>query len=75
MPLQPGTPSGLRDLTHVLGYQIHRHLRGARVRTGLHEELDVTAALLRPDGHVAGDGEDLQDLLGHLPKRFGAVAG
>jgi rifampicin monooxygenase len=38
------------------------------------EELDVPAALLRPDGHVAWVGEDQQDLLGQLPKWFGAAA-
>jgi 2-polyprenyl-6-methoxyphenol hydroxylase-like FAD-dependent oxidoreductase len=38
------------------------------------EELDVPAALLRPDGHVAWVGEDQQDLLDHLPKWFGAAA-
>lgn len=37
------------------------------------EELDVPAALLRPDGHVAWVGEDQQDLLGHLPTWFGAA--
>jgi 2-polyprenyl-6-methoxyphenol hydroxylase-like FAD-dependent oxidoreductase len=37
------------------------------------EELDVPAALLRPDGHVAWVGEDQQDLLGQLPKWFGAA--
>jgi 2-polyprenyl-6-methoxyphenol hydroxylase-like FAD-dependent oxidoreductase len=36
------------------------------------EELDVPAALLRPDGHVAWVGEDQQDLLSRLPKWFGA---
>jgi 2-polyprenyl-6-methoxyphenol hydroxylase-like FAD-dependent oxidoreductase len=39
------------------------------------EELDVPAVLLRPDGHVAWVGEDQQDLLGHLPRWFGAGAG
>ncbi|WP_329124739.1 rifampin monooxygenase [Streptomyces sp. NBC_01353] len=39
------------------------------------EELDVPAALLRPDGHVAWVGEDQEDLLGLLPKWFGAAAG
>ncbi|TJZ59367.1 rifampin monooxygenase [Streptomyces piniterrae] len=39
------------------------------------EELDVPAVLLRPDGHVAWAGEDQQDLLGRLPKWFGAAAG
>ncbi|MFB7666326.1 rifampin monooxygenase [Kitasatospora sp. NPDC056138] len=39
------------------------------------EELDVPAVLLRPDGHVAWVGEDQQDLLGHLPRWFGAAAG
>lgn len=39
------------------------------------EELDVPAALLRPDGHVAWVGEDQQDLLGRLPKWFGAAVG
>jgi hypothetical protein len=37
------------------------------------EELDVPAALLRPDGHVAWVGEDQQDLLGQLPTWFGAA--
>ena len=39
------------------------------------EELDVPAALLRPDGHVVWVGEDQQDLLGQLPRWFGAAAG
>lgn len=39
------------------------------------EELDVPAALLRPDGHVAWVGEDQQDLLGQLSKWFGAAVG
>ncbi|KJY41998.1 FAD-dependent oxidoreductase [Streptomyces sp. NRRL B-1568] len=38
------------------------------------EELDVPAVLLRPDGHVAWVGEDQQELLGQLPKWFGAAA-
>ena len=37
------------------------------------EELDAPAVLLRPDGHVAWVGEDQQDLLGHLPRWFGAA--
>ena len=36
------------------------------------EELDVPAALLRPDGHVAWVGEDQQELVRELPKWFGA---
>jgi 2-polyprenyl-6-methoxyphenol hydroxylase-like FAD-dependent oxidoreductase len=36
------------------------------------EELDVPAALLRPDGHVAWVGEDQADLLARLPRWFGA---
>ncbi len=36
------------------------------------EELDVPAVLLRPDGHVAWAGEDQADLLGQLPRWFGA---
>ncbi|MGI5452290.1 rifampin monooxygenase [Streptomyces sp. CA-249302] len=36
------------------------------------EELDVPAALLRPDGHVVWVGDDQQELLGRLPKWFGA---
>jgi rifampicin monooxygenase len=36
------------------------------------EELDVPAALLRPDGHVAWVGEDQPDLLSQLPRWFGA---
>ncbi|TWH70213.1 2-polyprenyl-6-methoxyphenol hydroxylase-like FAD-dependent oxidoreductase [Micromonospora olivasterospora] len=39
------------------------------------EELDVPAALLRPDGHVAWVGDDQQDLLGQLPTWFGAALG
>jgi 2-polyprenyl-6-methoxyphenol hydroxylase-like FAD-dependent oxidoreductase len=38
------------------------------------EELDVPAALLRPDGHVAWVGDGQQDLLSHLPTWFGAAA-
>jgi rifampicin monooxygenase len=34
-------------------------------------ELDVHAALLRPDGHVAWVGEDQQELLSQLPRWFG----
>ena len=37
------------------------------------EELDVPAALLRPDGHVAWVGEDQQDLLSQLPRWFGTA--
>ncbi|QNE21022.1 rifampin monooxygenase [Kribbella qitaiheensis] len=37
------------------------------------EELEVPAALLRPDGHVAWVGEDQQDLRTHLTKWFGAA--
>lgn len=36
------------------------------------EELDVPAALLRPDGHVAWTGEDQTELRDHLAKWFGA---
>jgi len=39
------------------------------------EELDVPAALLRPDGHVAWVGEDQQELVGQLSRWFGATAG
>jgi rifampicin monooxygenase len=39
------------------------------------EELDVPAALLRPDGHVAWVGDDQQDLLSQLPRWFGVPAG
>jgi rifampicin monooxygenase len=39
------------------------------------EELDEPAVLLRPDGHVAWVGEDQQELLGQLPKWFGAAVG
>ena len=37
------------------------------------KELDVPAALLRPDGHVAWAGEDQQGLLSQLPRWFGAA--
>jgi hypothetical protein len=37
------------------------------------EELDVPAALLRPDGHVAWVGDDQEDLLAHVPRWFGAA--
>ena len=37
-------------------------------------QLEVPAALLRPDGHVAWAGDSQQDLLGHLPGWFGAPA-
>ena len=37
-------------------------------------ELDVPAALLRPDGHVAWVGEDQQDLRVLLPKWFGEAS-
>jgi rifampicin monooxygenase len=43
--------------------------------TDASDELDVPAVLLRPDGHVAWAGEDQQDLLGELPRWFGAPAG
>jgi len=39
------------------------------------EELDVPAALLRPDGHVAWVGDDQQELQSRLAKWFGAAAG
>ncbi|MEV6528073.1 rifampin monooxygenase [Streptomyces sp. NPDC051639] len=39
------------------------------------EELDVPAVLLRPDGHVAWAGEDQEDLLGVMPRWFGAPVG
>ncbi|MEU8306265.1 rifampin monooxygenase [Actinomadura sp. NPDC048955] len=35
------------------------------------EDLDVPAALLRPDGHVAWVGDDQTDLDGHLAEWFG----
>ena len=37
------------------------------------EELDVPAALLRPDGHVAWIGDDRQELLASLARWFGAA--
>ncbi|MGQ4366008.1 rifampin monooxygenase [Streptomyces sp. SAS_272] len=37
------------------------------------EELDAPAVLLRPDGHVAWVGDDQQELLGRLPRWFGAA--
>ncbi|RAJ69139.1 2-polyprenyl-6-methoxyphenol hydroxylase-like FAD-dependent oxidoreductase [Streptomyces sp. Amel2xB2] len=38
------------------------------------DELDLPAALLRPDGHVAWAGEDQSELLGRLTQWFGAPA-
>jgi rifampicin monooxygenase len=38
------------------------------------EDLDVPAALLRPDGHVAWVGEDQQELASQLPTWFGRPA-
>ena len=37
------------------------------------EELDVPAVLLRPDGHVAWVGDDQADLVGQIPRWFGAA--
>lgn len=37
------------------------------------DELDVPAALLRPDGHVAWVGDDQADLASGLPRWFGAA--
>jgi 2-polyprenyl-6-methoxyphenol hydroxylase-like FAD-dependent oxidoreductase len=37
------------------------------------EELEVPAALLRPDGHVAWIGADQQELRSRLPRWFGAA--
>ncbi|MEV8508593.1 hypothetical protein AB0368_27725 [Actinoplanes sp. NPDC051475] len=38
-------------------------------------ELDVPAALMRPDGHVAWVGDEQRDLLPRLPRWFGAQRG
>ncbi|MBD2898093.1 Rifampicin monooxygenase [Actinomadura sp. RB99] len=46
----------------------------SRVGHVVDDRLDVPAALLRPDGHVAWVGDDQEDLLGHLPRWFGAAA-
>jgi hypothetical protein len=35
------------------------------------DEVEVPAALLRPDGHVAWVGHDQQDLISTLPRWFG----
>jgi rifampicin monooxygenase len=37
------------------------------------EELDISALLLRPDGHVAWVGDNQQDLFDQLPRWFGAA--
>ncbi|BCJ57886.1 rifampin monooxygenase [Micromonospora endophytica] len=37
------------------------------------EEVPAPALLLRPDGHVAWVGDDQRDLVGHLPRWFGAA--
>lgn len=39
------------------------------------EELDLSAVLLRPDGHVAWVGEDQRELDGQLARWFGAATG
>jgi rifampicin monooxygenase len=39
------------------------------------EEVDVSAVLLRPDGHVAWAGADQRDLLKKLPRWFGTPVG
>jgi hypothetical protein len=39
------------------------------------EDLDVPAVPLRPDGYLAWAGDDQQELLGALPRWFGAAAG
>lgn len=41
----------------------------------LSEELDVPAALLRPDGHVVWVGDDQQELRRRLPTWFGTAVG
>ncbi len=41
--------------------------------TDVSEELDVPAVLLRPDGHVAWVGKEQRELVGALPKWFGAA--
>jgi len=43
--------------------------------TGVSEELDVPAALLRPDGHVAWAGDDQRELVSQLARWFGAPEG
>ncbi|HEU5029468.1 MAG TPA: rifampin monooxygenase [Spirillospora sp.] len=45
-----------------------------RVGHVVDDRLDVPAALLRPDGHVAWVGDDQHDLLAHLHRWFGAAA-
>jgi 2-polyprenyl-6-methoxyphenol hydroxylase-like FAD-dependent oxidoreductase len=42
--------------------------------TDVSEELDLPAALIRPDGYVAWVGEDQQDLNTHLSKWFGVLS-
>jgi len=42
--------------------------------TDVSNELEASAVLLRPDGHVAWVGDDQDDLVRHLPTWFGAAS-
>jgi hypothetical protein len=63
---EPGPRAVRRPVSELMDFEVDHVV-------DVSEELDVPAALLRPDGHVAWVGEDQQELLSQLPKWFGAA--